>query len=47
MFFEVLVFAWILIKFGQNPVNHVKKIANPTPVRNVQNCTCQRYKFPA
>jgi transposase, IS5 family len=26
MFFEVLVFAWILIKFGQNPVNHVKKL---------------------
>jgi len=30
MFFEVLVFAWILIKFDQNPANHVKEIACTT-----------------
>jgi hypothetical protein len=27
MFFESLIFALILIKFGQNPANHVKEIA--------------------
>jgi len=27
MFFEILIFAWFLIKFDQNPVNHVKEIA--------------------
>ncbi len=30
MFFEVLFFAWILIKFDQNPVNHVKEITCTT-----------------
>jgi hypothetical protein len=28
MFFEVLVFVWILIKLCQNPVNHVKETAS-------------------
>ena len=37
MFFEVLIFDWILIKFDQNPENHVKEITLPATVRNVQN----------
>jgi hypothetical protein len=28
MFFEILIFVWILIKFDQNPVNHVKEITS-------------------
>jgi hypothetical protein len=47
MFFEILLFAWILIKFDQNPVNYVKKIIHPAPVRDVQNCAWQFYKPPA
>ena len=39
MFFEVLIFVWILVKFDQNPVNHVKEITIPATVRDVQNCT--------
>jgi len=35
MFFEVLIFARILIKFDQKPVNHVKEIARTTAVRDV------------
>jgi hypothetical protein len=35
MFFESLIFVWILIKFDQNPVNHVKEIAQTTAVRDV------------
>jgi hypothetical protein len=30
MFFEVLFFAKVLIKFDQNPVNHVKEITGIT-----------------
>jgi hypothetical protein len=37
MFFEVLFFVLVLIKFDQNPVNHVKEIASQAPVRDVQN----------
>jgi hypothetical protein len=35
MFFEVLFFALVLIKFDQNPANHVKEIASTTTVRDV------------
>jgi hypothetical protein len=35
MFFESLFFAKILIKFDQNPANHVKEIACTTAVRDV------------
>jgi hypothetical protein len=35
MFFENLIFAWILIKFDQNPVNHVKEITGTITVRDV------------
>ena len=30
MFFEILFFAWILIKFDQKPRNHVKEITRTT-----------------
>jgi hypothetical protein len=32
MFFEILTFARILIKFDQNPANHIKEIARTTAV---------------
>jgi hypothetical protein len=35
MFFEGLFFVQILIKFDQNPANHVKEIASTTTVRDV------------
>jgi hypothetical protein len=35
MFFESLIFTCILIKFDQNPANHVKEIAGTTTVRDV------------
>jgi len=35
MFFESLIFVWILIKFDQNSVNHVIEIAQTTAVRDV------------
>lgn len=44
MFFEVLFYVGILTKFDQNPENHVKKIAIPTSVRNVQNSSGKLYK---
>ena len=44
MFFEVLFFALVLIKFDQNAGNHVKEITIATPVRDVQNCPCQFHK---
>ena len=47
MFFEILIFAWVLIKFDQNPVNHVKEITRPAAVRDVQNSTLQLYKSSA
>jgi hypothetical protein len=47
MFFEILFFALVLIKFDQNLENHVKEIAKATPVRDFQNCTCQLYKSTA
>jgi hypothetical protein len=37
MFFKIVFCVWILIKFDQNPANHVKKISQATPVRDVQN----------
>jgi hypothetical protein len=44
MFFEILIFAWILTKFDQNPVNHVKEITSAAAVRDVQNSALQFYK---
>jgi hypothetical protein len=35
MFFEGMFFVQILIKFDQNPANHVKEIASTTAVRDV------------
>jgi len=35
MFFENLFFVWILIKFDQNPANHVKVITRAIAVRDV------------
>ena len=35
MFFEVLFFALVLIKFDQNHANHVKEITDTTAVRDV------------
>ena len=35
MFFESLFYMQILIKFDQNPANHVKEIASTTTVRDV------------
>jgi len=35
MVFEVLFYIGILIKFDQNPENHVKEIAGSTTVRDV------------
>jgi processive 1,2-diacylglycerol beta-glucosyltransferase len=34
MFFEMVFYVWILIKFDQNPANHVKKITQATPNNN-------------
>jgi hypothetical protein len=34
MFFETLIFAKILIKFDQNPANHVKEITRTTAAGN-------------
>jgi hypothetical protein len=47
MFFEILIFVWILIKFDQNPLNYVKKITSPSPARDVQNSAWKFYKPPA
>jgi hypothetical protein len=35
MFFEVLFYALVLIKFDQNRANHVKEISSATTVRDV------------
>jgi hypothetical protein len=35
MLFEVLIFAWILIKFDQKTGNHVKEIARTTAAGDV------------
>jgi hypothetical protein len=35
MFYESLIFVRILIKFDQNPANHVKEIASTSAVRDV------------
>ncbi len=35
MFFEVFIFAWILIKFDQNFADHVKEITSTTTAREV------------
>ena len=35
MFFEALFFVQILIKFDQNPANHVKEITGTTTARDV------------
>jgi hypothetical protein len=35
MFFEMMFCVWILIKFDQNPANHVKEIACTTAVGDV------------
>jgi hypothetical protein len=39
MFFEDLIFVWILIKFDQNPGNNVKEITRTATVGDVQNST--------
>ena len=43
MFFEKGDFKQILIKLGQKPENHVKKIAAKSPARNVQNNSYKLY----
>lgn len=47
MFFEILIFVWFLIKFDQNPVNHVKEITSTAAIRDVQNSTLQIDKYSA